>query len=191
MTGRSSTDRAVFERTTMPFMDLLYGTACRLAGNREDARDLVQETYLRAYRTFSSFEVGTNCKAWLFTILYSIFINRYRKRKRQPTLLSMEQLEASYGQTIAAEGWGSHREMLQNPDLGWAGPEVDHALALLPTDFRVAILLVDVVELTYEEAARALGCPLGTVRSRLSRARKLLFSALSDYAGRLGYGKAR
>ena len=183
-----STDRADFERTTLPFMHKLYGAACRLVG-AEEARDLVQETYLRAYRTFAGFEPGTNCKAWLFTIMYSVFANRYRKRRRQPTTLSIEELEAQRGQSLPAKGWGSHLEVLQNPDLGWAGPEVDGALGRLPEEFRGAILLVDVGELTYEEASRALGCPLGTLRSRLFRARKLLFDSLQEHAAKLGYGK--
>ena len=183
-----STDRSDFERTALPFMHKLYGAACRLVG-AEEASDLVQETYLRAYRTFSGFEPGTNCKAWLFTIMYSIFANQYRKRRRQPTTVSIDELEAEHGQTVPAMGWGSHREVLQNHNLGWAGPEVDGALRRLPEEFREAILLVDVGDLTYEEASRALGCPLGTVRSRLFRARALLFSSLQEHAAKLGYGK--
>ena len=121
--------------------------------------------------------------------MYSIFVNRYRKRSRQPTTLSIDELEAERGQSMPAKGWGSHFEILQNPALGWAGPEVDGALQRLPEEFRGAILLVDVGELTYEEASRALDCPLGTLRSRLFRARKLLFSSLQAHAAKLGYGK--
>ena len=188
MTPTPSTDRAEFERITLPLMHKLYGAACRLVG-AEEARDLVQETYLRAYRTFAGFEPGTNCRAWLFTIMYSIFVNRYRKRRRQPTTLSIDELEAERGQSMPAKGWGSHLAVLENPALGWAGPEVDGALQRLPEEFRGAILLVDVGELTYEEAAQALDCPVGTLRSRLFRARRLLFSSLQAHAAKLGYGK--
>ena len=184
-------ERARFEKTALPFIQSLYGTAWRLTRNREDASDLVQETYLRAYRTFSGFTPGTNCKAWLFTILYSVFTNRYRKKRREPEALSIEELEARYGDVPRAEGWGSHRSVLENPDLGWAAPEIDRALGLLPPDFRAAVLLVDVEELTYEEASQALGCPVGTVRSRLYRARKLLFETLVEYAGKRGYGRRK
>ena len=99
----------------------------------------------------------------------------------------MDELEARSGRTVQAEGWGSHREILQNPNLGWAGPEVDRALSLLPVDFRAAVLLVDVGGLQYEEASQALGCPMGTLRSRLSRARKHLFQTLEQYARKHGH----
>lgn len=184
-------DRARFEEVALPFIQRLYNTAWRLTRSPEEAGDLVQETYLRAYRTFSGFTPGTNCRAWLFTILYSVFSNRYRKKRREPETLSIEELETRHGDAPRAESWGSHRRVLDNPDPGWAAPEVDRALGLLPPGFRAVVLLVDVEELTYEEAAQVLGCPVGTVRSRLYRARKLLFRMLVDYAEKLGYGRRK
>jgi RNA polymerase sigma-70 factor (ECF subfamily) len=154
----------------------------------EDARDLVQETFLRAYRTFDGFTPGTNAKAWLLTILYSVFANRYRKARREPPAVPLEEVEARFEGLLARSGaerasWS--RDSAPAP----AGPEVKHALAALAEPYRDAVLLVDVQELTYEEAAAALGCPVGTVRSRLFRARKLLFVALHDYARKAGYLK--
>ena len=189
MSSTPRPDRAAFEQTALPHTRILYATARRLTGSPDDAGDLVQETFLRAYRTFSGFTPGTNCKAWLFSIMYSIVANWGRKRRRGFVTLSIDQLEARYGQSLPAEGSGSHREILENPNLGWAGDEVDHALGLLPIEFRAAVLLVDVGGLQYEEASRVLDCPLGTIRSRLSRARKILHRALAEYARERGYCK--
>jgi RNA polymerase sigma-70 factor, ECF subfamily len=183
-TGGDSRDkRARFEATAMPFMRTVYNTALRLSHRPEDASDLAQETFLRAYRTFDGFTAGTNCKAWLFTILYSVFINRYRKEQRSPPAISIEALEKRYHVHLkTAAGL--------DPLVGegsWADPHVEDALRQLPEAFRSAVLLVDVEELSYEEAAAALGCPLGTLRSRLFRARRLLFGALQDYARETGH----
>jgi RNA polymerase sigma-70 factor (ECF subfamily) len=141
----------------------------------------VQETYLRAYRTFDNFARGTNAKAWLFTILYSVFVNSYRKQSRVPLSVSVDEVEERF---LAAQG---ERDWLAPGDLeAPAGPEVAQALAELPEAFRSAVLLVDVEGLSYEDASTALACPLGTLRSRLARARKLLFVRLYDYARRSG-----
>lgn len=181
--------RAQFESLALPVMKSLYSTALRLTQRPEDASDLVQESFLRAFRTFSNFEVGTNIKAWLFTILYSVFVNRYRKQQREPESLSIETVEEKFHRSLQAEDWGSHTAILQNPSLGWQAPEVEKAMRQLPEKFRAPVLLVDVEELSYEEAAAALNCPLGTLRSRLFRARKLLFLELQGYAREMGYFK--
>jgi RNA polymerase sigma-70 factor (ECF subfamily) len=177
--------RERFEATALPFMQRLYNTALRLTGDADDAADVLQDTYFRAYRTFDNFQPGTNARAWLFTILYSVFFNRRRKRRREVGPLPPDTLEQRFqlyveqpshdtvGQT---EAWGS----------SWP-PEVQRALAALPEMFRAAVLLVDVEELSYEEAATALDCPVGTVRSRVFRARRMLFSALAEYARRAGF----
>jgi RNA polymerase sigma-70 factor (ECF subfamily) len=180
--------RAAFEATALPFMQSLYNTARRLAHRPEDAADLVQETYLRAYRTFDNFTPRTNCKAWLFTILYSIFINQYHQAKRRPTMESLDELEERFHQVAQAgdpaldatmvEGWGSR----------WS-PEVERALRQLPEDLRAPLLLVDIEGLSYEEAASALGCAVGTVGSRLFRGRKSLFVMLQEFAHQAGFGK--
>jgi RNA polymerase sigma-70 factor, ECF subfamily len=178
---------ARFEAAALPFMDALYNQAVRLTRHSEDAGDIVQETYLRAYRTFSSFKEGTNCKAWLFTILYSIFVNRYRKKQREPDTVSIEELQETFHRTLADSDWETNFAALTRSELECQEPEVNHALAKLPEDFRSAVLLVDVQGLTYEEAATALECPVGTLRSRLFRARQMLFLELEDYARRIGF----
>jgi RNA polymerase sigma-70 factor (ECF subfamily) len=186
--GPPRNTREEFEATALPFLPDSYRFALRLTQRPEDARDLVQETYLRAYRTFGNFREGTNCRAWLFTILYSIFVNQYRKEKREPKFLSVEELEARFDGTVRGEIPGG--PVAEPASLeAWTDSEVEAALAELPESSRATVLLVDVEELTYEEAAEALGCAVGTVRSRLSRARKLLYTALQDAARRRGYLK--
>lgn len=181
--------REAFEAEAIPFTRALYNTALRLTQDPHDAADLVQETFLRAYRTFENFVAGTNCKAWLLTILYSIFVNQYRQTKRRPRIDSLDELEERFHQfaqtrpgpefdIAMVEGWGSR----------WS-PEVERALRQLPEDFRAALLLVDVEGLSYQEAASVLGCAVGTVGSRLYRGRMGLFALLRDYASQAGYGK--
>lgn len=179
--------RAAFEREAMPHMQALYGKAYRLIGNSHDAEELVQETYLRAYRTFSNFKPGTNSKAWLFKILYSVFVNRYRKQQREPYKVSMDDIEERFGQTLADPGYDPEKEIIGNPHFEWREPEVKEALGQLPEEFRAAVLLVDVEGMTYEEASEALDCPIGTLRSRLYRARKGLYTALHEYAAAHGF----
>jgi len=134
---------ARFEAAALPFMDALYNQALRLTRNPEDASDIVQETYLRAYRTFANFKEGTNCKAWLFTILYSIFVNKYRKRQREADTVSIEELEQKFHRTLADGQWETNF-VATGSDLDWQEPELNHALAKLPEEFRSAVLLVDV-----------------------------------------------
>ncbi len=180
--------RERFERTALPYLDQLYRVAARLSG-RDEARDLVQETVLRAFRTFDSFRPGTDCKAWLLTILYSVFINRYRRRRREPELLPEAELESEFHRRISPGTPEQELRMLRQAAMEDRSPEVRGALDRLPESFRSAILLVDVEELSYEEAASVMGCPVGTLRSRLFRGRKALFVALSEYASRAGYLK--
>src|SRR5215813_13532737 len=179
--------RSQFEAAALPLIKSVYNMALRLTRRPEDANDLVQETYLRAYRTFSNFTLGTNCKAWLFTILYSIFVNRYRKEQAEPESVSLEALEEKFHSTLASVKSDPHFA-LHLPEIG---AEVDHALNKLPDSFRLAVLLVDVEEMSYEEAAAVLNCPLGTLRSRLFRGRKLLFLSLQQYAKKKGYAAQR
>lgn len=174
--------RKEFEAAAIPFLTATYNFGLRLTRRPEDARDLVQETYLRAYRTFGNFQQGTNCRAWLFTILYSVFVNRYRKERREPKSVSVEELEERFHQVLTADEPAG--------TASWTDPEIESALADLPETFRSAVLLVDVEDLTYEEAAAAMDCPVGTLRSRLFRGRKLLYTALQAEARRLGYPKA-
>src|SRR5262245_29853747 len=166
--------RARFEELAIPLMKVLINGALRLTHDRHAAEDLVQETYLRAYRTFDGFTDGTNAKAWLFTILYSVSVNRYRRQRREPEPLPPDELERLLARVEDTSG--------APPPLLPPTGEVEAALARLPEDFRAAVMLVDLHDLTYDEAATALGCKLGTLRSRLFRARKLLYAALWDHA---------
>ncbi len=180
--------RSRFEETALPHLKKVYGVALRLTGRPEDAGDLAQETYLRAFRAFDRFAPGTNCRSWLFTILYSVFINAYHKRRREGERVPVEVLESPQ-RLSTTELREAEWEALRAANLDAGGPEVKRALEELPEIFRAAVLLVDVEELSYEEAAAAVKCPVGTLRSRLFRARKLLFEALRDYARRAGYLK--
>ncbi len=172
--------KARFETTALPLMHHVYTAAYYLTHDRAEAEDILQETYLRAYRFFHRFTAGTNVKAWLLTILYNVLRNRYRHRlaeQRQmdftPVAQAYERIAASFGAGDLESDAFFHRLV---------DGEIERALVNLPHDFRAVVLLVDVHELSYAEAAAALGCPLGTVRSRLSRARRLLQVALHDYA---------
>lgn len=171
--------RTEFENVALPWMNVLYRSALKFTRNKEDAGDLVQETYMRAYRTFSTFTSGTNCRAWLFKIMYSIFVNNYRKKQREPEPISLDQIEKRFAE-LASKGNFEPEQTIN-------APEVDQALSRLPEEFKSALILVDVEELTYEEAAAALNSPIGTLRSRLFRGRKLLFVLLQDYAKAKGY----
>ena len=185
--NETETACARFEALALPFMDALYHQALHLTRRPEDAGDLVQETFLRAYRTFGNFTAGTNGRAWLFTILYSIFINKYRKAQREPEVVSMDELEEQHHRELADQAWDGEFARLAGADGAWQEPEITAALGKLPEEFRAAILLVDVEQLPYEEAAGVLNCPVGTLRSRLFRARRVLFVELRDYARQRGF----
>lgn len=179
--GPAQERRAAFEAVSVPLMKTLYNRALNLTRSADVAGDLVQETYLRAFRTFDNFAAGSNAKAWLLTILYSLFVSRYRRKQREPEAISLD--EADLVGTPLPESVN-----LLDPKL-WAGEEVNAALRQLPEQFRVILLMVDVDGMSYEEVAASLQCPLGTVRSRLSRARKLLYTELIEYARAKGFMK--
>lgn len=175
----------IFDTEFMPHIDSMYNFAYKLTLDEEDAKDLVQDTYLKAYRFISSFQQGTNAKAWLFRILKNSFINDYRKKSRQPAKVDYQEVEqvynsdeADYTMTIDLRS-----ETVRNK----IGDEVSNALNSLPVDFRVVIILCDLEGFTYEEMAKILDIPIGTVRSRLHRARNLLKEKLIHYAKSLGY----
>jgi RNA polymerase sigma-70 factor (ECF subfamily) len=173
--------RSDFEMVALPFMDILYSGALRLTRDAEGAKDLIQETYLRAYRSYSQFEPGTNCKAWLFKIMYSVFVNDYRKRNREPKAIPIEEVEKELAAVVEP---GSITVQLENNK-----KIIEEALNRLPEDFRMAVLLVDVEGCSYEEAASVLDCPIGTIRSRLYRGRKILYLTLIEHAKSRGYKK--
>ena len=188
-TARSGADRrARFEATALPLMPALHGAALRLARDPQLAADLVQDTCLRAYRAFDQFTPGTNCRAWLFTILYSVFNTGYRKAQRELTDMQMTAFETDYENWLGGSG-ALPAAPAQDAAVDPMDPQVQRALDALPEAFRSAVMLVDIGELSYEEAATVMGCAVGTVRSRLSRARKVLFAALLTYARETGYAR--
>ena len=168
-----------FERDALPMMPELYAAAVRLTRNPADAEDLLQETYLRAYRAFASFEEGTNLRAWLYRILTNAYINVYRKRQREPQTVSTDDVDEWYLYDQLAERGrepSAETEVLERlPD-----EEVQAALQSLPEQFRLAVLLADVEGFSYKEIAEILDVPIGTVMSRLHRGRRALEKLLWD-----------
>ena len=177
--------REAFARCALPHMDQVYTTSLYLTRNRQEAEDLLQDTYLRAYRFWHQFTPGTNCKAWLMTILHNGFKNRHHARYRDR--LAVEFDEGLHGGRAAADTPPSDPETLVLSH--GLDEQVEAALQTLPLEFLEVIVLVDIQELSYQEAAAAIGCPIGTIRSRLARARRLLQAALQEYATEHGYGR--
>ncbi|MCU0338295.1 MAG: sigma-70 family RNA polymerase sigma factor [Spirosomaceae bacterium] len=176
----------IFNREFMPHINSMYNFAFRLTMDEDDANDLVQDTYLKAFRFISSFERGTNAKAWLFRILKNSFINDYRKRSKEPSKVDYQEVETTYNSEESAEV--EHTTDLRVESVqDMIGDEVANALNSLPVDFRTVIILCDVEGFTYEEMAKILDIPIGTVRSRLHRARNLLKDKLRTYAASMGY----
>lgn len=177
----------VFEQAAMPFVDALYNTAYRMTRNAEDAEDLVQETYLKAYKHFDKFDPGTNLKAWLFKIMKNTFINNYRKSKRQPPKSDFTAIEEAFESRVSDEAAGKIRNPEEDLLENVLDEDVQRAIDALPDDYRMAVLLADLESFSYKEIAEILEVPLGTVMSRLYRGRKLLEEAMLTYAKEHGY----
>jgi RNA polymerase sigma-70 factor (ECF subfamily) len=174
------TQRNQFVDTMMPFSDQLHSYGYYLTGNREQAADLLQETYMRAFRFFDKFEEGSNAKAWLYTIMKNTFINSYRQTKRMPIPVEFnEEVFSHRGDRSTDEMDDAVEHMLSD--------EVVNALSSLPEKFKSIVILRDIEDMPYEEIAEVLNIPIGTVRSRLHRARSVLFSRLKSYAKSVGY----
>jgi RNA polymerase sigma-70 factor (ECF subfamily) len=168
-----------FEAEALPLLPGLYSSAFRLTRNAADAEDLVQETFLRAYRGFHQFQEGTNLKAWLYRILMNTFINSYRKKQREPRTISDDEVEDWYLYSrMADEGLEPSAETSVIESL--PDEDVQEALQSLPEQFRAAVLLADVEGFSYKEIAEITGVPIGTVMSRLHRGRKALEKRLWD-----------
>ena len=181
-------DQATFADQAMEFAPQLYSAAMRMTRNRADAEDLVQETYLKGYRSFHTFTEGTNLRAWLFRILTNTYINKYRAKQRRPTESDLGDVEDLY----------LYRRLgtLEDPSVGrsaeeslmamLADDEVKRALEELPENFRLPVLLADVEGFSYKEIAEMLDIPIGTVMSRLHRGRKQMQKLLYDFARQRG-----
>jgi RNA polymerase sigma-70 factor (ECF subfamily) len=169
-------------------MDALFDLALNLTRNRKDAEDLVQESYLRAFRFFDSYRPGTHIKAWLFRILRNTFINRYRAKKARPDEVDFAKIEAAYEQAVDSEFLRNSR--LPSPETAVMDQvldeEVQQAISDLPEEYRSVVLMALVEEMSYKEIAAAMSVPLGTVMSRLHRGRKMLQGALLEYVRRKG-----
>ena len=181
-----------FEEQAMPHIDSLYSMALRYVFNKEEAEDLVQDTYLKAYRFFSSFQQGTNIKAWLFKILRNTFINKYRKATNMPGEVLYEDIETLHTEQTTSQGEvsGKITDTLAtrcNDISSLMEDDIKHAIESLPIEYREAILLSDVEELSYKDISEITNVPVGTVKSRLNRGRKLLQKSLWEYAKDRGF----
>jgi RNA polymerase sigma-70 factor, ECF subfamily len=178
-----------FSEEALTHLDAMYGVACKLTRNPTEAEDLVQDAFVKAMRARQQFHVGTNLKAWLFRILTNTFINKYRRGGLERSVLDGPDADP------LADGWVSASTMrqLRDPEMLALMPivegEIQKALDALPAEFRLAVVLCDVEEFSYEEIAKIMGCPIGTVMSRLHRGRKLLQRALYNHALALGIVK--
>ena len=182
-------DQAKFAEQAMVYMDQLYSAARRMTRNAADAEDLVQETYLRAYRGFGNFQEGTNLRAWLFRILTNAFINSYRSKQRKPKSVDLAGVEDLYlhqrlgGDTKAALGASAEDVLMATI----TESEIVDALESLPEEYRIAVLLADVEGFAYKEIAEILDVPMGTVMSRLHRGRKTLQKRLLEFGKTRGW----
>ena len=178
-----------FSEEALTYLDAMYGVACKLTRNPTEAEDLVQDAFVKAMRARHQFHAGTNLKAWLFRILTNTFINKYRRGGLERSVLDGPDADP------LADGWVSASTMrqLRDPEMLALMPivegEIRQALDALPAEFRLAVVLCDVEEFSYEEIAQIMGCPIGTVMSRLHRGRKLLQRALYNHALALGIVK--
>jgi RNA polymerase sigma-70 factor (ECF subfamily) len=181
-------DQATFAEQAMEFMPQLYTAAMRMTRNPSDAEDLVQETYLKAYRGFGGFEQGTNLKAWLYRILTNTYINTYRAKKRRPDESDVEDIEDLYlykrlsSADAASLGRSAEDELFEV----FTDDEVKAAIEAIPEQFRMAVLLADIEGFSYKEIAEILDIPIGTVMSRLHRGRRGLQKRLWEFATREG-----
>lgn len=176
---------AEFEAQAVPHMEVLYNYALRTTGNSDDANDLLQETYLKAYRFWDKFEQGTNLRAWLFRIMKNTYINQYRKDAKEPDTVDYDEVEGYYN--IIRDDSSDDNDLQRKMFGQLLDDDVTKALETLPEEFRTAVILSDIEGMTYEEIAEFLQIPVGTVRSRLHRGRKLLYTQLYHYAKERGF----
>lgn len=178
--------REEFEREALKHLDALYGAALRLTRSPSDAEDLVQDAFVKAYRFHERFEPGTNMKAWLFRILTNTFINKYRRASRERKVLEGREAEPVGDGVMSRAAMRTLNDPISEAHRRIITAEIQDALDSLPEDYRLMIVLADVEELSYKEIATIVGCPIGTVMSRLHRARKRMQQRLLDQAVQLG-----
>lgn len=180
--------RQDFEKVALPQLDSLYGAALRLTRNPAEAEDLVQDTYVRAYRFWHTFKTGTSIKAWMFTILRNTFINRYHKTNRRRSTRSDLEAQLNALGSEAAVGRSAPPPVGAEALIGQqiTRERIDAALESVPDDYRTAVVLADLEGLAYKEIAEIMDCPIGTVMSRIYRGRRLLAKLLRDHAVELG-----
>ncbi len=178
----SSDVRALFEKEAFVHMNELYGAALRLTRNEGDAEDLVQETFMKAFANFHQYVPGTNCRAWLFRIMMNTFINHYRRQTKESEILKRKEDGAIDNELVSREAHESHSRPDQRSRRKGISRQVRAALDSLPTDFKTVVLLADLHDFSYKDIAQIMGTPIGTVMSRLFRGRRLLRTALADYA---------
>ena len=176
-----------FESGQLPYRDQLYKTALRMTRSVEETEDLLQETYLKAYNHYERFQEGTNLKAWLFRIMKNTYINSYRKRKLRPLMLEFDELQEGFESTLLDQGHVSDLSPESALLTGEMDDEIRQALHGLAHDYKMAVLLVDIHGLSYQETADLLEVPVGTVMSRLYRGRKKLERSLLSFARRYNY----
>jgi len=180
-------DQADFERDAMPMAAQLYAAAMRLTRNPSDAEDLVQETFLKAYRAYHTYQEGTNLKAWLYRILTNTFINNYRRDSRRPQEVELGDLQDLYLYRSLANGAGGSTRSAEDQLLdGLVEDDIRRAVEELPENYRLPVLLADLEGFSYKEIAQILDIPIGTVMSRLHRGRKALERALWEFARQRG-----
>lgn len=180
-----SRKQLAFNDEIIPHLDSLYNFALHLTTDPSDAEDLVQDTIVKAFRFFDSYEKGTNAKAWLFRILKNSFINNYRKNLKKPQSVDYDEVSSYYESVRAERTDTTDLESIMFRNL--MDDNFSSALAKLPEDFRTVVLLCDVDGFTYEEISNMLDVPIGTIRSRLHRGRNLLKTELYEYAKKRGY----
>ncbi len=177
----------IFNNEFMVHVDALYNFAFKLTHDEDEAKDLLQDTFMKAFRFINSFEHGTNAKAWLFRILKNGFINEYRKKSKNPRLVDYQEVEPYYN-SDGAEGQNQVTSDLRSETVKeMLGDEITNALNSMDVDFRTVIILCDLEGFKYDEMSKILDIPIGTVRSRLHRARNILKEKLATYAASMGY----
>ena len=186
--GNSKKER--FEAEALLHLNSLYNMSLRLTRNEEDAKDLLQETFYKAYKFFHQFQQGTSIKAWLFKILKNSYINVYRKKVRQPEMIEYDKVEPFI--SLIKDDKNDNKEKIEEKVLDkLLDDEITAALNKLPDEFRIVVLLSDLEGLSYKEISDIMECPIGTVRSRLSRGRRMLQKVLLEYALKEGIIKGK